>query len=767
MLRHKKLFGILAAAALAMLLGGCGGPEDSEFSAGRADTVLREQYSEIEEGSDPAAADSQAEEDTVTSADISSEENSAAPETPQDSNLPVAVSLPGKNILWMVYSEGVYCYRSGLLYGYLAEDGSEITPCVYSEAAPFSEGLACVCLDGKYGFIDKEGDTILPFIYDQASSFREGRAYFSCGEEYGLIDREGNVAARLEGCESISAFREGLAYFCADGHYGYMNQSGQVVVEPVYDDAGYFYDGLAVVRKSGLCGVIGKDGGEILPLCYMTVVLKENGIIAQREGMYYCFDREGRELLDGAWDSIWEEDGIFHASRGDRDILADRDGKVLFEETDSPYCPNMIPGRELIRLENAEERWGILDFDGQIVVPFQYGYIGYEADEVGFRYRDWKTGKEGYLDGEDFSVKISAIYDFIGEFYEGRAVVIQDGKYGILRSDGTLELACEYDGIALFDDGSTTIREGGNVKLTDKQGNRILIGEYKSVGKVGNGYEAQSWEDNGYSYWDGQGNLVVSGYRYRRTHSVVGTSKAYILDGNTLLITQRESGQNIEEVFLRNWLTPEAGLFADSLTNGTFTAGDMLRQSFNAEGDERVWRSFNKLYRVGEDMVLYFYSEPEEQCGIRESCSGLFTVRDGQIVQLLVGSECGGTAGGEQVCFAYDREEDTWKPGVRGGYGGFGGYAFVGEVYVLQEGEAAREVSFSCCEQSMMNYEEEELLDNAGLFYDYEDVPYTEETIMEAAYVTEYSIDDRQVPVERYRKTSERYQFFMPLDLWR
>lgn len=69
MLGHKKLFGMLVAAALAMLLGGCGGPEDSEFSA----------------------------EGEIVAADISSEENSAAQETPQDSNLPVAVSLSEEN----------------------------------------------------------------------------------------------------------------------------------------------------------------------------------------------------------------------------------------------------------------------------------------------------------------------------------------------------------------------------------------------------------------------------------------------------------------------------------------------------------------------------------------------------------------------------------------------------------------------------------------------------------------------------------------------
>lgn len=259
---------------------------------------------------------------------------------------PVLIPLSAEEeIEWAFYAEGCYWYYNGKLYGYLAEDGKEIAPCIYSEATPFSEGLACVCLDGKYGYIDKNGEIALPFIYDQASPFREGLAYFSRGEEYGLMDREGAVVLRLEDCDSISSFREGLAYFCRDGLYGYMDQSGRVAIAPVYDDAGYFYDGLASVRKGGFFGLIDKDGREVLAPQYSSIRREETYIIAEREGTYYCIDGEGREFSLGAWDSVREEQGMLLVCRNDLYGLMDGDGKQILEPVYKYIVP--IAGKEL------------------------------------------------------------------------------------------------------------------------------------------------------------------------------------------------------------------------------------------------------------------------------------------------------------------------------------------------------------------------------------------------------------------------------------
>lgn len=79
----------------------------------------------------------------------------------------------------VIDSEGRYCIYNGKNYGFMTEQGEEITSYVYDAAYPFHEGLACVCMMGKYGFIDLDGDTALPFIYDNASPY-DGRVSVFC-----------------------------------------------------------------------------------------------------------------------------------------------------------------------------------------------------------------------------------------------------------------------------------------------------------------------------------------------------------------------------------------------------------------------------------------------------------------------------------------------------------------------------------------------------------------------------------------------------------
>lgn len=103
----------------------------------------------------------------------------------EETGLAIAVSPQEKRISWIIYSEGCYTYLSDGFYGYLAEDGSEITPCIYSEAAPFSEGLACVCLDGKYGYIGKDGETALPLSMTRPPPLWRGQPILPVGRNTG------------------------------------------------------------------------------------------------------------------------------------------------------------------------------------------------------------------------------------------------------------------------------------------------------------------------------------------------------------------------------------------------------------------------------------------------------------------------------------------------------------------------------------------------------------------------------------------------------
>ncbi len=409
---------IKMAVFLVLLFGptGCGQEEAVRDSADILQTEEQENLTERQENpvgeqEDPAKQ----QEDLAEQGDSS--------EAADSSDSIVVISPEGEKIEWAVYSEGVYCYRNvrnyasdeGGLYGYLSEDGREITPCIYSEASPFSEGLGCALLDGKYGYI-------------------------------------------------------------------------------------------------------GKDGRKILPLEYEDVTLEEACITARKEGMFYFFDRDGREVSSGSWDEVSKGgDGkdVFYLYQNGKEGLADRTGRIIWEPIYERFT--VIPGKELVIMQDENGKYGVLDYDGQIRVPFLYSDI-YCVGNQGARYvpgaadglyvTDAATGKKGYLSMEDFSVKIPAIYDSLSDFTEDRAVARLDGKEGIVRYDGTVEMPLEYDAISLFSDGSMAVKEKDTWELTDKNGDPLFAIVCDTVSEWGDGYRVSA-EDN-YSFYDRQGSEIVA-----------------------------------------------------------------------------------------------------------------------------------------------------------------------------------------------------------------------------------------------------------------
>lgn len=710
-----RIWGTILAVLFAGILTGC-----SEAAAPSVEDVKTEDTQQS----------GQAEPEEAETIDDSQQDQQSA-EGEETRSQVILISPDREKIEWAIYSEGTYCYGNGSLCGYLSEDGEEITPCIYSDAMPFSEGLACVCLDGKYGYIGKDGEVALPFVYDQAAPFGEGVAYFSRGEEYGLMDREGNVVLELTDCDSISSFREGLAYFSVDGQYGYMDKNGRIVVEPVYDDAGYFHDGLAVVMKDGFGGVIGKDGHEILPLEYISVSTVDTCIIAGKEDGFSFFDNEGNEVSSGAWDWVsWVlgEKGVFYITQDGREGFADRNGKVILEPIYEYIRP--IAEKELVIVRNEKEKYGILDYEGEVRVPFDYKEISYQDEAGGLYVIDADTGKAGYLDGEDFSVKIPVIYDRLWDFTKDRAVAQLGEKCGVVRYDGIVEAPIAYDRISLFSDGSMAVWTGETAELTNSQGNRIFTGEYSYIIELGDGYAASCVLGNRYEYWDRKGKLIAQA-DYWRSY-VYGAENSYILYDGTLLRSGEENGESPEEFLMANQITPRTGLFMKFTKTGSLgDRGDgelVIRDIENMPQGRR----FSKLYRMGEENipVLYYYAEPWRQSNFPESGSGLFAVRDGQLELLIEADECGGSMRGDQVCFWYDTEEKVCKPGTSGVWGGLPGYAYGGSVYGLKNGQAVVENSF--------------------MYYDYEE---------------EYSINGEEVSEKEYNAVRERYREYLPLDI--
>lgn len=143
-----------------------------------------------------------------------------------------------------------------------------------------------VVAGGRWGFIDKSGTTVINPQFDRADRFAHGLAPIKSGR-WGYVDEAGKLAINPQ-FDRADPFSEGLAviklgggpvsepYAPYDprpfdpfrgggggGRFGFITPDGKYVINPEFDDARGFSEGLAAV-KMGHWGFIDKSGKTVI-----------------------------------------------------------------------------------------------------------------------------------------------------------------------------------------------------------------------------------------------------------------------------------------------------------------------------------------------------------------------------------------------------------------------------------------------------------------------------------------------------------------------
>lgn len=115
--------------------------------------------------------------------------------------------------------------------------------------------------------------------------------------KWGYRDRKGNVVIQPEYDDAFE-FCEGLACVEKDGKLGYIDKEGKLVVDFRYDAATSFEDGLASVTIGEKSGYIDKEGNEATPLRFDVATPFEDGrAIVREDGRWGVLDRKTLEVL--------------------------------------------------------------------------------------------------------------------------------------------------------------------------------------------------------------------------------------------------------------------------------------------------------------------------------------------------------------------------------------------------------------------------------------------------------------------------------------
>jgi len=184
------------------------------------------------------------------------------------------------------------------------------------ESLEYDEGdlVAATAQDSQgrvhFGYIDLSGNWVVAPEYDYATPIHNGWGTAQKNGTYSIIDSLGRTVSSGEIWNSVifsGNFSEGLssaARRSSEGdrprQYGYIDHTGTFLIQPQFDDALGFSEGLAPVKIAGLWGFANHDGQLAINPSFKWVSSFRNGraAVCSNEGKLTFIDDTG-QLLGG------------------------------------------------------------------------------------------------------------------------------------------------------------------------------------------------------------------------------------------------------------------------------------------------------------------------------------------------------------------------------------------------------------------------------------------------------------------------------------
>lgn len=227
---------------------------------------------------------------------------------------------------------------------------------MYTRVIPFEKNYI-VKLKGLWGVVDKKNNQLLPIEYDSVHWFDGGYAAIQKGKLWGLVDGKGNIT-----------------------------------IEPQYVMLQYFSDHKA-------CKVE-KDDDVFLVDVYNNVIMKATGkavryvgekIMVCSENEWQLFNADGTPFSK-IHNHIMETGDYYEAYDGQEKTLIRKDGSEV--KLPAYEVSVFIDGMATFRFQN---KYGIIDDNGNIVVPNKYDYINLGSGVIAINKGNKTTDNDRYF----------------------------------------------------------------------------------------------------------------------------------------------------------------------------------------------------------------------------------------------------------------------------------------------------------------------------------------------------------------------------------
>lgn len=302
--------------------------------------------------------------------------------------------------------------------------------------------------------------------------------------------------------------------------WGFSDEKKNIVIQPKYDDAEPFSDGLARVQLAGRAesdfinafGYIDNKGNEVIPVKYIPSGNDPESISAK---FFQPFYERYQSFSEGLL-------SVCSVGANGKCGYMDRNGNLVIPFTGSPFSEGLAAVRE-----NSPKlfKWGYIDKSGNEVIPFKYdkAYPFSEGLAAVMLNKKW-----GFLDKSGKEIT-PLKWDDVKSFSEGLAVVKLNNKYGYIDTNGKEVIPLRYDFANSFSEdlaavGKTVTNSTSvsyYVSYIDKNGKEVIpFGKYRfdKLSFFSEGLAVAINENTGKEgYIDKSGNEVIPS-KYQLAH---------------------------------------------------------------------------------------------------------------------------------------------------------------------------------------------------------------------------------------------------------